>query len=119
MEKSSQINRVLDEETGQDSITAVSLDDASKQIVEDINEKVDAIQDARGLEQWNRPRINIYRYLATLYSFVIMGMNDAAYGVSVTSRCWHNPQLTFDSGPHSICENRQPFAIKGDSLLII
>jgi len=33
------------------------------------------------LEQWNKPRINVYRYLAALYSFVIMGMNDAAYGV--------------------------------------
>jgi len=42
--------------------------------------------DSRGatpeqLEQWNNPKINIYRYLATLYTFVIMGMNDAAYGV--------------------------------------
>lgn len=27
--------------------------------------------------------INIYRYLATLLSFVVMGMNDAAYGVSL------------------------------------
>ena len=90
MAKSPQINQALDEETGQDSITAVSLDNVSKQIVEKTNEKVDTTQDTRGLEQWNRPRINIYRYLATLYSFVIMGMNDAAYGVSVTSRCRHN-----------------------------
>ena len=33
------------------------------------------------LEQWNNPRINLYRYLATIYSFIILGMNDAAYGV--------------------------------------
>jgi hypothetical protein len=35
------------------------------------------------LERWNEPRINKYRYLATLYSFIIMGMNDAAIGVSI------------------------------------
>ena len=34
------------------------------------------------LVQWNKPRINFYRYLAALYSFLTMGMNDAAYGVS-------------------------------------
>jgi hypothetical protein len=38
---------------------------------------------SNGLEQWNKPRINVYRYLATLYCFIIMGMNDAAYGVSL------------------------------------
>ena len=35
----------------------------------------------------------MYRYLATLFTFVIMGMNDAAYGVSFTSgrerSYWH------------------------------
>ena len=39
---------------------------------------------SRPLEQWNKPRINLYRYFASLYSFIIMGMNDAAYGVSQT-----------------------------------
>ena len=33
-------------------------------------------------ELWNRPRINFFRYLAAIYAFIIMGMNDAAYGVS-------------------------------------
>jgi hypothetical protein len=36
------------------------------------------------LEQWNKPRINLYRYFATLYSFIVMGMNDSAYGVRLT-----------------------------------
>jgi hypothetical protein len=40
------------------------------------------VTDAPGLEIWNRPRINMWRYFATLYTFIIMGMNDAAYGVS-------------------------------------
>jgi hypothetical protein len=35
------------------------------------------------LERWNEPRINMYRYFTTLYSFIIMGMNDAATGVSI------------------------------------
>lgn len=34
------------------------------------------------LEKWNHPRVNIYRSLATFWSFLVMGANDAAYGVS-------------------------------------
>lgn len=34
------------------------------------------------LERWNEPQINMYRYFTALYSFIIMGMNDAATGVS-------------------------------------
>lgn len=45
------------------------------------------------LEQWNKPRINIYRYLTTLYTFVSMGMNDAAYGVSLRSTCLQSQHI--------------------------
>lgn len=34
-------------------------------------------------QQWNEPRINVYRYLATLLGFIIMGMNDAANGALI------------------------------------
>ena len=34
------------------------------------------------LQEWNHPRINMYRVFATFYSFFIFGMNDGAYGVS-------------------------------------
>lgn len=34
-------------------------------------------------EKWNSPRINIFRVGATFWSMMIMGANDAAYGVSV------------------------------------
>lgn len=34
------------------------------------------------LEKWNHPRINMFRLFATLWSFLVMGANDAAYGVS-------------------------------------
>jgi hypothetical protein len=40
-------------------------------------------------EQWNNPKSNAYRYFASLFAFTIMGMNDAAYGVSKL-------QLAFD-----------------------
>lgn len=33
------------------------------------------------LEKWNAPSRNIPRTLATFWSFLIMGANDAAYGV--------------------------------------
>jgi len=31
--------------------------------------------------EWNHPRINVYRTLAAFWSFIVLGMNDAAYGV--------------------------------------
>lgn len=34
------------------------------------------------LEKWNQPRVNIHRTFATFWSFLVMGANDAAYGVS-------------------------------------
>lgn len=33
------------------------------------------------LEKWNYPRHNIGRLMATFWSFVVSGANDAAYGV--------------------------------------
>ncbi|KAJ5365002.1 Major facilitator superfamily domain general substrate transporter [Penicillium concentricum] len=33
------------------------------------------------LEKWNQPRVNIYRTFATFWSFLVMGANDAAYGL--------------------------------------
>lgn len=34
------------------------------------------------LARWNSSRINVYRTLATFWSFLIVGMNDGSYGVS-------------------------------------
>ena len=34
------------------------------------------------LQRWNGSRRNVYKTLATFMSFVLLGMNDAAYGVS-------------------------------------
>lgn len=33
------------------------------------------------LDHWNKPRINTWRFLATLLSFLMMGGNDGAFGV--------------------------------------
>jgi hypothetical protein len=33
------------------------------------------------LEHWNNPKINTWRFLATLWSFWMMGANDGAFGV--------------------------------------
>lgn len=38
------------------------------------------------LERWNETPINTFRYLTTLFSFIIMGMNDAATGVRIRRR---------------------------------
>lgn len=34
------------------------------------------------VERWNAPRSNVWKTLATFWSFLVMGMNDSAYGVS-------------------------------------
>jgi hypothetical protein len=36
------------------------------------------------LEKWNQSRGNICRSLSTFWSFLVMGANDAAYGVSIS-----------------------------------
>ena len=36
-------------------------------------------------ERWNHPKADVFRTLAVLFAFTIMGANDAAYGVSNTS----------------------------------
>jgi hypothetical protein len=33
------------------------------------------------LEHWSKPKINTWRFLATLLSFLMMGGNDGAFGV--------------------------------------
>ena len=35
------------------------------------------------LEQWNSSRVNIYRYLSIIFSFIILGMNDSVYGALI------------------------------------
>lgn len=59
-----------------DQITSCDLQDTKEQV------NIDTFSDAPVLERWNEPRINAYRYFAALYSFILMGMTDAANGVS-------------------------------------
>jgi hypothetical protein len=42
-------------------------------------------QGADKLERWNTPRVNFWRTMAAFWSFVVMGSNDAAYGVCINS----------------------------------
>jgi len=51
--------------------------------IKDTNGQLDLSDSSQiPLERWNEPRVNKYRYFAALYGFVLMGMNDAASGVS-------------------------------------
>lgn len=38
------------------------------------------------LQKWNEPRVNMLRFFTTLYSFIILGMNDGVIGVSTGMR---------------------------------
>lgn len=42
------------------------------------------------LERWNEPRTNLYRFLVTNYSFIIMGMNDSCLGALIPYVRTHN-----------------------------
>lgn len=48
----------------------------------DVEDEPDHRQSVERLQTWNEPGGNKRRYMATLWGFLIMGMNDAAYGVS-------------------------------------
>jgi hypothetical protein len=37
------------------------------------------------IQSWNRPRRNVYRVFAAFFAFIVLGMNDASYGVSWNS----------------------------------
>jgi hypothetical protein len=40
------------------------------------------------MERWNHPKSNIYKIAATFWAFLVMGANDAAYGVSLLLRIY-------------------------------
>lgn len=39
------------------------------------------------VQTWNKPRTNVWKISATFIDFIVMGLNDAAYGVSVLIAC--------------------------------
>jgi hypothetical protein len=54
------------------------------------------------LQQWNHPTINVYRTMATFWGFLVMGMNDSAYGVGIPSVLCEQ-RLIFSQGIDPIC----------------
>ena len=58
-----------------------SPSDATRPDLEDGNGSLPAPSTATPvLQKWNKPRTNMVRVFATFYSFIILGLNDAAYG---------------------------------------
>lgn len=107
MTASQETNLTVNEEDEKE-VTAANLGDKSGETVEDSNEEAeDSPNEINKLEQWNHPRINMYRYLNTLFCLILMGMNDAAYGVSL-SKAISKEQLTFYLGFNSICRRLIP-----------
>jgi hypothetical protein len=51
-----------------------------------------AVRPEAVLHRWNESRVNTFRFLTTLYSFIIMGMSDGAVGVRRFS-----PKITMGS----------------------
>ncbi|KAH7397716.1 major facilitator superfamily domain-containing protein [Cadophora sp. MPI-SDFR-AT-0126] len=66
-----------------DDLTSRS-EDEPKQEIENTEEQLGPHHvENNSLEKWNNPSINTYRYLAANFGFIIMGMNDAAYGALI------------------------------------
>ena len=105
------------EKTIENIVPLVAPEHDTKQMAgsatEDTMEQVDVSPSSPSpsLEQWNHPRPNMYRYFAALYSFIIMGMNDAASGVSIPRLIWLSILLTSFTGINSICRSPQ---VNGD-----
>lgn len=65
------------------------------------------LEEGAPLQQWNHPRINLGRSLVAFYGLIIMGANDAAYGVSSSTSlrpCFAHPQLGNNSLPRDILQ---------------
>jgi hypothetical protein len=98
-------HNVMDNKEAVDGINIPdSAPDETNQTIDSAKEEGPDINSA-SLEHWNKPMINRYRYLAAIYSFTIMGMNDAAYGVSLDAPKRNaKTKLNFRKGLDSIRE---------------
>lgn len=74
-------------------IASAALRDPGRKLSEERSKNIDPVEflpqpstTVSVVERWNSPKGNIYRTAATLFAFIIMGANDAAYGVSSASR---------------------------------
>jgi hypothetical protein len=61
--------------------------DEERCVIKDESAHIDPEPTVDTLEQWNNPRINTWRFLATLLSFLMMGGNDGAFGVWPSFMC--------------------------------
>lgn len=91
----------------EDSIIRASVNSDSKQFSRAEVELEGPVTE-KTHEQWNNPKINIYRVLSANFSFIILGMNDAAYGVCTPPLHLTNIELIFFVGFDSICESEEP-----------
>ncbi|XPS78310.1 hypothetical protein M3J07_010329 [Ascochyta lentis] len=71
-------------------IPSAALRDPGRLLSEDRSKNIDPAEflpqpstTVSVVERWNSPKANIYRTAATLFAFVIMGANDAAYGAII------------------------------------
>jgi len=52
-------------------------------------------------ERWNHPRTNLWRTLSTFWCFIMMGANDAAYGVCIFASSFFLPPLSSRKGKNA------------------
>ena len=99
---------MVNEENEKDIISSRPNDNSGEAVDDTKEEGQDSPDESTKLERWNHPRINMYRYLTTLLCFINMGMNDAAYGVSLP-RTWRGRANT-PRGFNTLCKNHLQFS---------
>src|SRR5213080_5022873 len=56
------------------------------------------------LTAWNQNKANVFKTLSTFVAFIIMGANDAAYGVSRLWCLWQGRIADHIIGYHTLCK---------------
>jgi hypothetical protein len=83
-------------EDNEKDVIAPNLEDKSGEALDTKEDTQNSTDEMNKLDRWNQPRINMYRYFTTLFCLIIMGMNDAAYGVS--------PKVVVLGEPADVCK---------------
>lgn len=71
-----------DNKSAKESTRWAGLDEETQESIGVRGETTPPEEATEAKERWNYPRRNIRRVMACFYSFLVMGANDAAYGVS-------------------------------------
>lgn len=72
-----------------------SVDDSEKDQMAKVEEDSSPVPGAGERQGWNNPKVNMWRFMATIFCFLVLGANDAAVGVCKLTIHSKSNKLTF------------------------